>query len=126
MRAAQIDQSGAVINFAEVEGYSASFIDPQNSVVGSVWNGTSFTNPAPVPSPIPEVISPRQFRQSLTYYTFRTNVENAVAASDQNTKDWYQYAPQFERHHPEVLAMAQQLGYTSAQLDEVWTYGATL
>jgi hypothetical protein len=75
---------------------------------------------------VPDVISPRQFRQSLTYYGFRTNVENGVAASDQDTKDWYAFATQFERTHPKVLSMATQLGYTSAQIDSVWTYGANI
>jgi hypothetical protein len=81
---------------------------------------------APVVPYVPEVISPRQFRQSLTHFDFRSNVEAAVAASDQDTKDWYAVATQFERHHPLVISMAQALGYSAAQIDEVWTYGAAL
>lgn len=120
------------------------FVDPSGNYLGGFDGATPPTGSIEVPTPpidgrqkwvngawaalvlVPEVISPRQFRQSLTYYGFRSNVETAIGGADQNTKDWYQYATQFERHHPEVLSMATSLGYTSAQLDQVWTYGATL
>jgi hypothetical protein len=76
---------------------------------------------------VPVAISPRQFRQSLTHYGFRQQVDSAVSASsDQDLKDWYQFATEFERNHPEVLAMATALGFTSGQLDQVWTYGASI
>lgn len=81
---------------------------------------------APAETAVPEVISPRQFRQALTHAGFRTTVESAVSSADQDTKDWYEFATQFERHHPRVVAMAQALGYTDAQVDAVWTYGAGL
>jgi hypothetical protein len=47
MRAAQIDANSIVINYAEVGGFDAQFIDPMNSVLGAFWNGTSFVNPTP-------------------------------------------------------------------------------
>lgn len=75
---------------------------------------------------VPEVISPRQFRQSLTHFGFRSSVETTISGTDQDTKDWYEFATQFERHHPKVIAMAQVMGFTSDQMDEVWTYGAAL
>jgi hypothetical protein len=76
---------------------------------------------------VPEEISPRQFRQALNHFGFRQQVDGAVAAStDQDLKDWYAYTSAFQRHHPEVLAMAQALGFTDDQLDQVWIYGATL
>jgi hypothetical protein len=57
MRAAQIDANNIVINYAEVEAFSAEFIDPLNSVIGSFWNGTSFVNPPP-PGPDPALNAP--------------------------------------------------------------------
>lgn len=80
-----------------------------------------------VPPVVPEEISPRQFRQALNKYGFRQQVDGAVAASsDQDLKDWYAYTSAFQRHHPEVLTMAVALGFTEAQLDQVWIYGAAL
>lgn len=52
MRAAQLDSNNYVINFAEVTGFGGQFIDPLNSVIGSFWDGTSFTNPVPPTPPL--------------------------------------------------------------------------
>lgn len=104
----------------QVLGAESLTVDAANQRVIRTWA----VNPAPVV--VPEIISPRQFRQSLTHFGFRPNVETAIGAADQDTKDWYQFATQFERNHPKVLAMAQAMGYTSVQIDQVWTYGATL
>lgn len=83
--------------------------------------------PVPAPIPVPEEISPRQFRQTLNKFGFRSKVEAAIAASnDQDLKDWYEFTSVFQRHHPEVIAMASALGFTSDQLDQVWIYGASL
>ena len=124
MRAAVL-QGNVVVNVLEVSSIGAGQIDGTGANIGDTWNGSAFVAPV-VPASVPAVISPRQFRQALTFYTFRTNVDNTIAASDQDTKDWYQFATQFERNHPKVLSMAQAMGYTSAQLDQVWTYGAGL
>lgn len=79
------------------------------------------------PDAVPQSISPRQFRQALTHFGFRSQVDGAVSAStDQDLKDWYQFASDFQRYHPEVLAMAAALGFTSDQLDQVWLYGIAL
>jgi hypothetical protein len=111
-----------VVNIIEGSAPGMQLVpDDGSAQIGGAWDGTSFH---PAPPFVPEVISPRQFRQSLTYCGFRSNVESAVAASDQDTKDWYAVATQFERHHPKVVSMAQALGYTDAQVDQVWVYGS--
>lgn len=100
--------------------------------VGGVWKQqfevqamTDAEKAAAQAALVPQSISPRQFRQSLSHFPgFRTAVESAVAGADQDTKDWYAYATSFERSHPVVIAMAQALNYTPTQIDQVWTYGA--
>jgi hypothetical protein len=83
--------------------------------------------PLPAPSTVPEEISPRQFRQALNHFSFRQQVDGAVANSaDQDLKDWYEFTSAFQRHHPTVLAMATALGFTDAQMDATWTYGSTI
>jgi hypothetical protein len=113
-----------VITELHWDAQQSSFVQVTRSA--TTQEAAAFDALKQAPQPFPEAISPRQFRQALTHFDYRTNVENAVAASDQDTKDWYAYATQFERHHPKVLSMAQQLGYTSDQIDAVWTYGASL
>ena len=80
-------------------------------------------DPVPVASP---QISPRQIRMALTQMSLRSQVEAAVAAGDQDLKDWYQFSTFFDRNHPQVLAMAIALNVTDAQLDALWALAATL
>jgi hypothetical protein len=72
------------------------------------------------------IISPRQIRQALTAAGLRASVEAAVAAADQDTKDWWEFATQFECDHPMVAAMATALGVSDTQLEDLWILGATL
>jgi hypothetical protein len=79
----------------------------------------------PVPPPVTR-ISPRQIRMALTQLNLRSQVETAVAAGDQDTKDWYEFSTYFDRNHPQVIAMASMLNVTDAQLDSLWALAATL
>ena len=75
---------------------------------------------------IPASVSPRQIRQALNRAGLRANVEAAVAAGDQDTKDWYEFATEFERSSPIVVALGKALGVPSLQLDDLWTLAAAL
>ena len=99
---------------------------PQDVEVGWLWDGTDYTAPAEAPIPIPQSVSPRQIRQALTRAGLRDGVEAAVAAGDQDTKDWYEFATVFERSNPHVVAMGTALGVSELQLDELFTLAATL
>lgn len=70
--------------------------------------------------------SPRQIRQALTIAGLRASVEAAVAASDQDTKDWWEFATVFERNHAKVVAMTAALGVTEKQADDLWLLAASL
>lgn len=79
----------------------------------------------PVPAPITQ-ISPRQIRMALTQLGLRNDVEAAIAAGDQDLKDWYQFSTFFARSHPQVLAMATALNVDAHELDNLWALAATL
>lgn len=74
----------------------------------------------------PAVVSPRQIRQALTRANLRVMVEAAIAAGDQDVKDWWEFATQFERIHPMVVTMGEALGQTDAQMDALWTLAGSL
>lgn len=95
---------------------------------GCFWRGTAWevVQAAPAAAPVPQTISPRQIRQALTRAGLRTQVEAAIAAADQDTKDWYEFATAFERLNSHVIAMGHALGQTDAQLDALWALGAGL
>jgi hypothetical protein len=114
---------GEYVSHAEV----AEEALPQDRSTRALWalvNGAVVVDPAL--APVPETISPRQFRQALTHFGFRANVETVVSQADQDTKDWYEYATDFQRNHQKTLSMAQAMGYTSQQMDQVWVHGAAL
>ena len=71
-------------------------------------------------SNVPAVVTPRQIRLALNAAGLRDAVENAVAASDQAIKDWWEYALDIERKHPLIESMAQQLGITDQQIDTLF------
>lgn len=79
----------------------------------------------PTPTPVTQ-ISPRQIRMAMTQLGLRNDVEAAVAAGDQDMKDWYQFSTFFDRNHPQVLAMAAALNVDDQELDTLWALGATL
>jgi len=71
-------------------------------------------------------ISPRQIRQALTRVGLREAVEAAVAAGDQDLKDWWEFSTSYERLNPQVVSMGLALGQTDEQLDALWALGTTL
>ena len=99
------------------------------TVIGdySLSEDDSLAPPPPVPpTPVPSEVSPRQIRQALTAMALRDPVEYAVSQSDQDTKDWWEFATTFERAHPMVAGMAQALGVSEQQLDQLFILAGSL
>lgn len=94
------------------------------------WTGFGWTLlpyiPPTVKIKVPESITPRQIRQALSRAGLRGYVESAVAASDQDTKDWYEWATKFERNHPLVIGMGESLGQSTEQMDNLFILGESL
>jgi hypothetical protein len=68
MRAAQLENN-VVINFAEVAGFDDQFVDPQDSVIGSIFDPETeaFTAPAPTQeAPTLRHITKLAFRNRFT------------------------------------------------------------
>lgn len=66
------------------------------------------------------VVTPRQIRHAVNAAGLRAPIEAAVAAADQDTKDWWEFATSFESDHPILLAMAGSLGMTEAQVYSIF------
>jgi hypothetical protein len=82
--------------------------------------------PPPPLVPEPLTVSPRQIRQALTATGMRAAVEAGVAASDQDTIDWWERATSFEEDHPMIDTMATALGITDEQRHAVFVLANTL
>lgn len=87
--------------------------------------------PPELPAYVPEVeppiiVSRRQIKQALTRANLRAQVEAAVAAGDQDLKDWWNEANQFEENHPTVIGMSQSLGVSGADLHDLFVLAKSL
>lgn len=127
MNAHQI-QNGVVINTIVVDSLDVlpDLIEATHGGIGWLWDGESFT-PAPTPpAPVPQSVSPRQIRQALTAVNLRTSVEQTITSSNQDMKDWYEFATEFERNNTHVISVGVALGVTELQLDDLWTLAGSL
>lgn len=75
---------------------------------------------------IPTSVSPLQARKALRQQDLLAMVQAAVDAADIDTQDAWEYATSFDRTSPFVLGMAQVLGWTEQQLDDLFVLAATL
>lgn len=80
----------------------------------------------PVPPEPGIVVTPRQFRQALTKTGLRSAVDAFVATQNQDIKDWYEYATEFDSSHPMVVNMAAAMNKTEADIKIVFELAMTL
>lgn len=80
----------------------------------------------PFVTPVPASVTRRQFKQALNRIQLRNAVEAAIAAADQDTKDWYAESLNFERSNPVMNSMATLLGKASEDIDNLFRLAATL
>ena len=128
IRAAVIE-NGIVVNMVAAEDHEISssiIVADIDTDIGDNWDGIKFTKKPPAPIPVPISVSPRQIRQALTRANLRASVESAIAAGDQDTKDWYEYATEFQRTNPHVINMGIALNVSESQLDDLWRLAGSL
>lgn len=137
LEATWVDEAGQVV---KCQAYANSQMDllaadlgadaPQYQALMDEVAAT-YVPPPPAPLYVPQSVSPRQIRQALNRVpygevTLRQAVEAAVAAGDQDTKDWWEFATVFERANPQVIGMGQALGVSDEQLDDLWILADSL
>lgn len=69
---------------------------------------------------VPEVVTPFQARTALRLAGHFDNVMTIINAADDMTKDAWEYATEFRRTSPLLNGLAQQLGISQQQLDELF------
>ena len=70
--------------------------------------------------------TPWQIRKALNAMSLRAAVEGGVAASDQTTKDAWQYATEFCRLDPLLISLGVALGKTAEELDALFELALSL
>lgn len=109
---------------AEFESFLAANPDHCLKIDGAVMR--VYTGDDIPAKPVPDRVTPRQIRLALTAAGLRTTVEQAVAAGNQDLKDWWEYALDIERNNALIVSMSEQLGMTSEQVDDLFKLAATL
>ena len=77
------------------------------------------------PSPV-LVVTPWQIRKALNQLGLRDAVESYVASASQDAKDAWEFATQFERNHPFIVACGAALGKSDAEIDALFQLAVTL
>lgn len=95
-------------------------------IISSDADGRPILIDVPDAGLVPIVVSPRQIRQALTFFNLRTSVESAISASDQDTKDWYEFSTAFEENHQIVVNIASALSVSDENLHELFVKAASL
>ena len=95
--------------------------------VGGQW-GLEEKPVAPVVEPsVPAVVTVRQAKLALLQAGLLDDVEAAIAASaDRAVQIEWEYATEFLRDWPALLAMQPALGLTDTQIDDLFRRAATL
>lgn len=94
-------------------------------------NVADYIEPEPLPEPIPQKLSRAQARAALIMAGLIDQVQPSIdAISDPLQRalaqnDWDNRL-EFERDHPQLLAMAAALGLTDEDLDQLFIEGAKL
>lgn len=89
-------------------------------------DGTFSPIDPPVTSTVYPTLTPRQIRLALHGVGLLAAVEAAIATAGPEAQIVWEYAIEFERHHPLVATLAPAIGMTEEQLDALWMAAAEL
>lgn len=137
---AHIIQNGVIANTIEVESldFMPGLIDADvhGGAVGDLWDGQTFTKPAPVVV-VPQIVTRRQAKQALRKtlaadgFTLLSKVQPAIdAITDAMERDLMQIewdeSLEFHRTRPSLIKLATAIGLDSAATDDLFILAATL
>jgi hypothetical protein len=100
-----------------------SYGEPFEGVEGDTYVVRT-VDPATLPPPIPESISPRQARLALLEIGKLDTANAVVAAADNATRISWEFATAILRADPGVIAFAGAIGIDAAGLDQLFIRGA--
>jgi len=113
-----------------LDGYVVVPIGRQRVVVGSSYDGRSFTPPAPTPRPVPQSITARQIRLGLLSLGWLDNLEAAIAslapAQRRLIKIEWDFTTDIARDGSLVAAIKSALNITENQIDTLFRTAANL
>jgi hypothetical protein len=133
MTAYAIIVGGIVANIAEADeafAQECGWIPAQGGAIGDLWDGESFTKPAPVVV-VPQEVTRRQALQALLLAGKLHLVQPAIDAIQDATQrgmmqiEWDD-SQAFQRTRPSLIAIGTAIGLDSAAIDALFVTAATL
>lgn len=80
----------------------------------------------PMPAEMHDVITPIQGRLALKRAGLLEVVESAIVQANGETQIWWEYATLWHRDHSLLNALAESLGLTSKQVDELFVVAGAI
>ena len=93
---------------------------------GWLYDGATFTQPPSEPAPVPDAVTPVQFRRALRRAGLYDAVAAYVATQDADTQDAWEYAVSIPRDDAMVARAAAELGQSDGEVDDLFRLAATL
>jgi hypothetical protein len=90
-----------------------------------IWDGGS-GEWLPVPAPIIESVTARQFKMQLVIGGIKAQVDAWIASQDEVVQVAYEYSGTFVRSEPMMKAGFEALGFTAKQLDDFFIAASKL
>lgn len=127
-----------LIDFYTSQGYEICPIIYNGNFINPIWNGSEWIEGATPEeiaevnkSKVPESISQMKLRKQLIISGISiASIDDLIQTLPQPNRDliytMWEYAVVFDRSNPELNGMAQMLGLTSEQLDDIFINGNLL
>jgi hypothetical protein len=114
--------------------FTASPDDPESlgrelyaaAMAGEFGPVAEYVPPPPAPPPVPAVISRRQARLALLNAGLLESVEAAIANAPPAVRITYEDATEWWRDDPLIAELAQSLGLSESQVDELFVKASRL
>lgn len=117
----------ASATFAKSQGW---VLLPEGAGIGWLYDGKTFKAPPAPIVPAPDAVTMRQARLALSRAGVLKAAEDAIAAMEgqagEEARIEWAYAAELRRDHPLIAAMAEALGLTSEQVDDLFRTAETL
>lgn len=121
-----IIDGGVVVNIAIADAaLEDNWVPGDDAAIGDLYVAGAFVRPQTT-APVPEAVTPVQFRRALRRAGLYNAVAAYVATQDADTQDAWEYAVSIPRTDPLVAQAAAGLGQSDDEVDDLFRLAATL
>lgn len=121
-----IIDGGVVVNIAIADAaLEDNWVPGDDAAIGDLYVAGAFVRPQTT-APVPEAVTPVQFRRALRRAGLYDLVTAYVATQDADTQDAWEYAVSIPRDDALVARAAAELGQSDEQVDDLFRLAATL